>query len=83
MSYSKTKWGYSLKAVMKMKTNPQQFQWFLRGTVPDSRWGDIERWLLTRITMFLLSALWKPGQKAVRCFTVLTVIFFKIYVWVL
>ena len=41
MSYSKTKRGYSLKAVMKMKTNPQQFQWFLRGTVPDLRWGDI------------------------------------------
>ena len=41
MSYSKTKWGYSLRAAMKMKTSPQFFQWILLGTVPDSRWGDI------------------------------------------
>ena len=65
MSYSKTMWGYSSKAAMKMKTSPQHFQWILRGTVPDSRWGDILRWLLTRITKFLLSALWNPGHKGV------------------
>ena len=30
MSYSKTRWGYSLKAAIKKKTNPQNVQWILR-----------------------------------------------------
>ena len=34
MSYSKTGWGYSLKAEIKMKTSPQHFQGILLVELP-------------------------------------------------
>ena len=39
MSYSKTRWGYSLKAVIKVKTSPQHFQWILRVALSSTQGG--------------------------------------------
>ena len=68
---------------MKMKTSPQHFQWILRGTVPDSRWGDIERWLFNSNYQVFVECIVKPWPQGVRCGTVLTVLFLKNYVWVI
>ena len=72
MSYSKTKWGYLLKASMKMKASPQHF---LHCTLPDSRWGDTLTVINSNYKV-LLECIVKPwpSHKGVHCCTVLTVV---------
>ena len=64
MSYSKARYGYSLKAVMKakMKTSPQEFQWSLRVRCLDSSWATLSYTLLllTRIMEVLVECIVEP-----------------------
>ena len=76
MGYSKTRWGYSLKATIKIKTSPKHLQWILRVATFLTQGGltlNDDLFLLTRIKELLLSALWNPGLTSkVRCYMVST-----------
>ena len=68
MSLSKTRWGYSSKAAIKMKTSPQHFQWVLHVALSLTK-GGVTTNLLYEIFVECIVKPW-PGHQGpmLHCF---------------